>query len=183
MSPGHDYSWKFAFGGAGGAGKTTFIYRLLKGEFTPDTKMTIGVQFHSALLRHQQKAFLLLLWDLGGQEKFRFIQDQYVQSSVAGLVFFDMSRLGTLRQVEEWVKMFRRNMRPTAPIVLVGSKLDLIEDADRPNIDALANQQVEDLGLTGYTQTSSKDGTNVYETATYLIDILLYNKSQGIKLM
>ncbi|MFX0098484.1 MAG: Rab family GTPase [Candidatus Hodarchaeota archaeon] len=183
MSPDHDYSWKLVFGGAGGAGKTTLIQRFLSDEFSPDTKMTVGVQFHTGNLRFKEKRFLLMLWDLGGQEKFRFIQDQYIQGSVGGFVFFDMSRLGTLQQVENWVKMFRKNLPPTAPIVLVGSKLDLIKDEERADIDALANQYVEDLGLTGYTQTSSKTGTNVYEAVTYVVDLLLFNLSQGIKVM
>ena len=58
-----------------------------------------------------------------------------------------------------------------------------ISDEERGNIDALAQQYVDNLGLTGYTQTSSKTGTNVYESVTYVVDLLLFNLSQGIKIM
>ena len=174
MASAYDYIWKLVVGGQGGVGKTTILYRFIHNEFLEDTKLTVGVQFHTQALERQNRKISLVLWDLGGQERFRFIQPEYVKGAVGAFICFDLSRYMTLEATREWIAMFRQNA-PGAPVVLVGTKLDLVEDNERQSIFDAANQMVQENGLLAFVPTSAKLGLNVTECIHYMVDTLLYN--------
>ena len=69
---------KMIIAGAGAVGKTTLLNRVITGTFDSQTAMTIGVDFHVLNLTVDNKAITLQLWDLGGQERFRFMVDGYI---------------------------------------------------------------------------------------------------------
>ncbi|MBD3187426.1 GTP-binding protein, partial [Candidatus Bathyarchaeota archaeon] len=75
----NDYTWKLIVGGMGGVGKTTFLHRYIHDKFISDTKLTVGCQFHSTVVNRHGKQIGLIIWDLGGQQRFRFIQDKYIR--------------------------------------------------------------------------------------------------------
>ena|SRR5271157_846057 len=167
-----DYLFKIVIGGAGRIGKTTLLYRYMHGSFKEDTRLTIDVEFHTEFLEYNGKKISLSLWDLGGQERFRFLQPQYVKGAKAGIVFFDMSNLSTISQINEWVDLFRNNASPSIPIVLGGTKLDCIDPSEEPVINDRAMEIVTELGLDCYVPTSSKSGTNVKEIITKTVDVI-----------
>ncbi|MFX0101338.1 MAG: Rab family GTPase [Candidatus Hodarchaeota archaeon] len=178
MSSNYDYIWKISVGGMGGVGKTTLLHRYIHNEFKEDTKMTIGCQFHTQALDRQGRKVSLVMWDLGGQERFRFIQGDYVKGSAAAFVLFDMSRYMTLEQSRDWINMIWQNAS-AIPIVLMGTKMDLCNESEQAMIHESASQMVQELGLTAYIPTSSKWGTNVNEGILYVVDLLLYSAYQA----
>ncbi|MFX0100033.1 MAG: Rab family GTPase [Candidatus Hodarchaeota archaeon] len=179
MTRSTQFTWKIVTGGAGGVGKTTFLHKYLTGEFLPDTKLTVGVQFHSQVIERFENRVGLVLWDLGGQERFRFVQGRYIKGAVAALVFFDLSRYATLTQVPNWVEMIRENSSPLIPIILIGNKADLVDDEEIELASENAREIVKKLELTAYLSTSAKSGKNVVETIEYLVDNLLFEKTNG----
>jgi small GTP-binding protein len=171
-----DKSYKFIWGGEGGVGKTTLLQRFMYNEFNPATPLTVGVAFNTCSIERQGRNIGLALWDLGGQERFRFIQSIYMEKSNAAFVVFDMSNLGTVGQIPDWVNMIRTYNDPNIPIVLVGTKMDLVANDELENIHAIANQLVVDYGLFCYGPTSAKLRLNVDEIIYYMIDLILYNE-------
>ena len=105
MGLGYSYSWKIILGGQGGVGKTTLLLRYLENRFVEDTKITIGVKFFLKKVNREDTDVALLLWDLGGQKQFRFVQGRYMKGASAALVFFDAHRLKTLSQVPNWARI------------------------------------------------------------------------------
>jgi Ras-related protein Rab-4B len=178
MSSSYDFIWKVVVGGQGGVGKTTILHRFIHNEFIEDTKLTVGVQFHTQTLVRQDRKISLVMWDLGGQERFRFIQPEYVKGAVAGFICFDMSRYMTLESTREWIDMFRQSA-PNAPLVIVGTKLDLCDEAEQQTVMNAANQLVAETGCLAFIPTSSKLGINVNDTVYYMVDTLLYNAYYG----
>ncbi len=175
MGSSHDYIWKVIVGGQGGVGKTTILHRFIHGTFLEDTKLTVGVQFHTQNLERQGRRISLILWDLGGQERFRFIQPEYVKGAVGSFVLFDMSNFMTLEYTREWIDMIHTNA-PNSPIVLVGTKLDLVfSEEEKQRVIESANQIVQEYGLYAFIPSSSKAGINVNESIYYMVDLLLYN--------
>lgn len=176
------YTFKISIGGAGGVGKTTLLHRYLNGVFLSDSAMTIGVSFHTKEInRGGSRNIRLSLWDLGGQERFRFLHESYLKGTMAGVVFFDMTRIETATQVKDWVWMFRKYTSPDLPIVLGGTKLDVVNNdivVDELNIYAM--EMLDDLGLQLYVPTSSKTGEGVDAIFTYIVDMLL-KKSRSKK--
>jgi small GTP-binding protein len=167
-----DLTWKIIVGGEGGVGKTTILHRYLHNEFTMDTMMTIGVQFHTQHLEHGGKKIGLSLWDLGGQDRWRFMLPNYCIGAVGAFLLFDTSRVGTLFELPKWHDMIMQKV-PGIPVMIVGTKYDIVPEEDRSSIDDQGMKLAASLGCCGYAATSSKYGYNVNETILFLIDRLL----------
>lgn len=174
------FIWKIMIAGQGGVGKTTLIQRYLTNIFTPDTKLTIGVQFHAAQLDRNGKDVTLALWDLGGQEHFRVAQGQYTKGSHAAIIFFDTSRLDTSFYVEKWADLIRKYAGPDVPLFLGGTKIDLLQDDQIEGIHETAKDLVKENDMVSYKLTSSKTGENVKEIFYEMADMMIEKAEQKL---
>jgi small GTP-binding protein len=175
MTTHFDYIWKIIVGGAGGVGKTSMLHRYFFHEFVEDMKMTIGVQFHDQQLERQGRHISMVMWDLGGQERFRFVQPAYIRGAVAAFLLFDLTDPITLDNIqEEWIPIIRDNAESTVPILLVGTKVDLVDEITLFEMTTQAQGIVDANGLAGFVATSSKLNINVNETILYMVDLLLW---------
>jgi len=173
-----DRVWKVIVGGAGGVGKTTILHRYIHNEFIEDTQLTVGVQFHTMHVEKNDMRIALAMWDLGGQERFRFILPSYVKGATAAFVLFDMGRVQTFLEAREWVDLVRASAG-SVPVVLVGTKFDTIDEKDVMNMHAAGEKLAAELGCVAYISTSAKLGYNVKETVDYMIDYLLAIDAQS----
>lgn len=160
---------KLVVGGEGGVGKTTILQRFLTHEFVKGTTMTIGVQFHIQELERNGISFKLAMWDLGGQDRFRFVLSDYCVGSIGAFLVFDMSDLSTLESMDTWVGTFRKRV-PDLPILLIGTKCDKVSPEDRNIIEEIARKEAEKRGFIGYFSTSSKTGENVDRAIYFMVD-------------
>jgi small GTP-binding protein len=175
---GIDRVWKIVVGGAGGVGKTTILHRYVYNEFIEDTQLTVGVQFHTMHVDKNGIKIALAIWDLGGQERFRFVLPSYVKGATAALVLFDMGRVQTFLEVNEWIDLVHSSAG-NVPVVLVGTKFDTIDEKDVMKMHAAGENLAKQLGCVAYISTSAKLGYNVKETVDYLIDYLLAIDAQS----
>ncbi|HME53315.1 MAG TPA: Rab family GTPase [Candidatus Lokiarchaeia archaeon] len=170
-----DYVWKIIVGGAGGVGKTSLLHRYIHNEFKEDMKMTIGCQFHNQQLDRQGKRISMVMWDLGGQERFRFIQGDYIRGATGAFLLYDLTDIQTFENIfEEWIPLVRKNANPTIPIVLVGTKMDLVDEGQLKAMNLHAQNLAQQHGLSAVTTTSAKWNINVEETILYLVDLLIW---------
>ncbi len=169
-------SIKIVIGGAGGVGKTTYLHRFIHNRFIADTTLTIGISFLTKNIQRNGQSMVLTLWDLGGQERFRFLQHTYVRGAQAGIVFFDMSCLTSTYQIKEWVDLFRNNNSTDIPIILGGTKLDCVSSGELDSIKEIAMEYVANLGLTCFIPTSAATGTNIEDLMYPIIDRYLAAK-------
>ena len=174
-----NYNWKISIGGDGGVGKTTFIHKYLTHKFMSDTKLTIGIQFHYHVMERHGMKLGINLWDLGGQEQFRVMLPHYVKGSIAAFVFFDLSRYSTLLSTKKWINIMKENTTGDIPIVLVGTKLDLVDPNEIGELNQAAQKIVSDEKLQGYLVLSSKTGENVEEPVEKMVDLLLFQATGG----
>jgi Ras-related protein Rab-11A len=144
--------------GEGGVGKTTLLHRYVEGKFSSETKMTIGVEFFLKELNIDGQKVMLQLWDFGGQERFRFLLESYVIGARGALLMFDLTRTMTLENIEQWVKICRKE-DPNLPILFLGSKSDLTDDicVKEDYIEEFKNH----FNLYDFLKISSKTGENV----------------------
>jgi len=162
---GKKFILKLLTAGEGGVGKTTLLHRYVEGKFSQSTKMTIGVEFFLKEVEVDSQQCTLQLWDFGGQERFRFLLESYVLGAKGALLMFDLTRIQTLENLEQWVKLVRKG-DPNLPILFVGTKLDLKEDIMVD--DDYARNFLEELNLFDYIKISSKTGHNVQEAFNLL---------------
>jgi len=171
------YVLKILVAGDGAVGKTTLLYRYVQGFFEDTAKMTIGIDFHLKNLQIGDDSFQLLLNDFAGQERFRFMLDQWIQGAKGALVLFDVTSMKSFDNIEKWVPIVRKE-KPDLPVVLVASKCDL-EDFAAVS-DDLAEAACEELNLQGYVKTSAKLDLNVEYLFEYLILQILRKQNQEV---
>ena len=86
--------FKILVAGDGAVGKTTLLHRFIEGDFIDSTTMTIGVDFHTKKMEFPPDYLVhLQLWDIGGQERFRFMVDQYLRGAKGALLLFDTTSM------------------------------------------------------------------------------------------
>jgi len=162
--------FKVLIAGDGGVGKTTFLTKYTKGEFVMNTKMTIGLEFFIKEVIYNNYNIIFQIWDLSGQDQFRFLHKDFTAGSRCSLLLFDLTRPSTINNLEEWIKIIRKKSSKL-PIILIGSKLDLI---DKINVgDDMALKLKKKYKFADYIKISSKTGENIEAVFQLLVKILL----------
>jgi small GTP-binding protein len=164
-----DFTYKTIIDGDSGVGKTTFILRYITNTFLADSKSTIGVQFATKPLDVNGSKVVLQLWDFAGEQRFRFLLDDYCKGARGYILAFDLTKPDTFKHLDEWFKLFKENMDKDAVGVLIGTKSDLGKLISQDQINEFA-----DKNKLTYLETSSKNGTNVNKAFQMLSDWMVY---------
>ncbi len=152
------YTFKLIIAGDGGVGKTTLVNRYVRGTFTADTRLTVGVQFMVKQLIINGDVIDLQIWDLGGQDRFRFILPAYCKGANGGIFMYDTTSMHSLNHMEEWVNIIR-SQGEIYPLVVGGTKVDLVESRAFSREEAL--EEASKFGISEVIEVSSKTGLNV----------------------
>lgn len=162
------YRLKILTSGEGAVGKTTFLQRYTTGTFVQNLKMTIGVEFFSKDVKLHNKLCYLIIWDFGGQDQFRILLPSYVEGANGALFMFDLSHIvRSLRNVDDWMATLNKNGK--IPIILIGTKSDLVEEKDIPLNKELISDLRKKHDFIDYIETSSKTGDNVPKAIEKLV--------------
>ncbi len=154
-------SFKVIIIGPGAVGKTSLLNRFIHNEFTLKYKLTIGVDFLTKTIEYAPEKFVKLhIWDIGGQEKFKFLHRSFYEGAFGALVVFDLSRHQTFSNMKEWLSEMRSLVINDIPSIIIGNKSDLIPEIgqiiDRSEVEEYAKKE----GCL-YIETSAKNGDNV----------------------
>jgi len=153
-----DYTFKLLILGEASVGKTSLTRRYVQGIFNIDEKLTIGVDFYIKTVEIEGKKIKLQIWDLGGEQRFRFLLPTYCLGANAALFLYDITRLKTLENINSWISIvFQRS--GNIPIMLIGSKIDLEENREVPSKYGIQIAKQNDLA--SWWEISSKDNINV----------------------
>ena len=173
------FLFKMILAGSGGCGKTTLLTRYTTGDYFSDTKMTIGVDFavHHFNLSNTGKKVTLQIWDFGGEKRFRAMLPSFCLGSSGVLMLFDLLRPYTFFELEDWVNVIKTNTLGEVPIILLGSKFDLLQN---PKNLAVKAKEITDFikkhNLKGYLNISSKTNLNIQESFEKLTHLMMENK-------
>ncbi|MFX1257699.1 MAG: Rab family GTPase [Promethearchaeota archaeon] len=163
---------KIVCSGEGGVGKTTLLNRYISGEFKPNFKMTKGIEFFNKIIDINGIFYNLIIWDFAGQDQFRDILSDFVRGSIGALLLFDMTRFYTLERIEEWIKML--SLYGNIPILIIGSKYDLIHDNDPNFLDNYVSKIMNKYKYCfAYVKTSAKNGYNVKKSFDLLLEKII----------
>jgi Ras-related protein Rab-11A len=167
-----NFVFKILVGGNGGVGKTTLLRRFVDGVFDDSTIETVGVDFFikEVSIEDINVHCTLQLWDLGGQDRFRYMLENFVMGARGALLLFDMTKMPVISEILEWVNIVRIH-DIDLPILLVGTKLDLDSALAVDNETALHIRNT--FNMIDYIQTSSKTGHNVSEVFIRMIKSII----------
>jgi len=119
----YDYTFKIVVLGDDSAGKTAMTKRFCYNIFNPSERLTIGVDFHVRTVELNDSKIKLQIWDVGGEERFRFLLPTYCLGANAAFMLYDITQPSTLDNISEWTRIVRQKSGPI-PIMLVGSRID-----------------------------------------------------------
>ncbi|MFX1567439.1 MAG: Rab family GTPase [Promethearchaeota archaeon] len=167
----YDYTFKILLLGDASVGKTSFTKRYCYNIFNPSERLTIGVDFHVKTIELNDKLIKLQLWDVGGEERFRFLLPTYCLGANAAFLLYDITRPATLDNISEWITIVRAKGGPI-PIMLVGSKLDL-EKTQRKVQREYGIQIAEKNDMASFVEISAKENVNVDDAFKVLTELTL----------
>ncbi len=170
--PGSHPAIKVILGGDGNVGKTTMIHRMNTGRFEARRSVTVGVEFHIHDVALGESLTRLIVWDLGGQDRFAFTRKAfYLGSKAVGLVY-DASERQSFDRLPTWRKEVRE-LLPHVPIVMVGNKIDLPRQVNPEEGKALA-----DAWGVAFFETDCTSGQGVRDFFDALADAAVRHRMQ-----
>ncbi|MFX1377964.1 MAG: GTP-binding protein [Promethearchaeota archaeon] len=160
------YSFKVIIVGPPAVGKTSLLNRFVNNEFDLSYKLTIGVDFLTKNIEYEpSKIAKLQIWDIGAQDRFKFLHRSFYEGAFGALVVFDLSRQQTFMGMKTWVSEMRSILPDNIPKIIIGNKCDLIPDVGQVIDRNEVEEYIKKEGCR-YIETSAKTGDNV-EKAFY----------------
>jgi len=155
--------YKICIVGDGGVGKTTILHQYVDGKFVEDTQLTIGTNFFlkNIILKEFDISIKLQIWDLGGQAYFAAVRRNFYNGARGIIYTFDLTRKSSFTNLTEWKNEIKEGLEEEFSRVLVGNKLDLINEEDRViNLEDILLMK-EQLSVPEYFETSAKNNTGI----------------------
>ena len=81
--------------GKSGTGKTSYVNKWTKNEFTEDYKATIVSEYSHKIVDYEGRYYRIQLWDLAGQDKSAKITKTFAKGSHGCVVLCEANRLDT----------------------------------------------------------------------------------------
>ncbi len=168
---------KVVVAGPGGVGKTTLLKRYETNSYIPAVS-TIGINFLVMDQEVGENILRIAFWDYAGEDRFRSLFPGYCTGSSGAFVAFDTSRIQTLSEIPEWIRMIRQHNDPNIPIVLLGNKIDTVEEGQRNLVSESADNFVKQYNLSGYYLCSAKSGEGMESPFSHLGILIIENKKR-----
>ena len=123
------FKLKVLLTGAAAVGKTSLVQRFIKNRFAANYKLTVGVDILTKDVNFRENEIATLsIWDIGGQQRFEFIRSTFYKGAAGALLVFDLTREQTYIETRKWLTEIRQFSQADIPFVLIGNKVDLVED-------------------------------------------------------
>lgn len=123
-----DHIYKIVLVGDATVGKTHLLSRYVKGTLPKAPTATIGVEFATRTVPLAVGGTVKAqIWDTAGQERYRAITRAHYRRAAGAVLVYDVTRQLTFQSCHKWVEEVREGATPDTVIMLVGNKVDLVE--------------------------------------------------------
>jgi Ras-related protein Rab-2A len=175
--PQPDSLFKLLIIGDSGVGKSCFLLQFIEGDFKEDHNVTIGVEYGAKTVTAAGKQIKLQIWDTAGQESFRAITRSFYRNANGVILMYDLTRMESFENLEDWLREIRLNSDPEVNIYLVGNMLDLA-DEEREVGTEIAEKFASEKKLDGFIEASAKTAEHVAEVFIKVAELLYKKKEQ-----
>lgn len=150
-------------------GKSCILTQYLLGKFTEKYLTTVALDKTSkkVLVKDEAKGeveIVLNLVDTAGQERFRSITETTYKNANGIFVVFSVIDKATFEKIDYWIEQIREN-NDKVPIILIGNKIDLVDQRVVNFEEAQARAQQLKVN---YFETSAKTGQGINEAFSVL---------------
>lgn len=123
----YDILCKVVLLGDSAVGKTNILSRFARGEFSTNSRPTIGVEFATLTREVEGKTIKVQIWDTAGQERYRAITSVYYRGAVGAVLVYDITSRRSFDAAHRWLRELREHASGKIVIALIGNKSDLAE--------------------------------------------------------
>jgi GTP-binding nuclear protein Ran len=114
-----------------GVGKSTYVKRLVTGEFEFKYIPTVGSEVHPLdwVVKYAEEVetkkgkLVIDVWDTAGNEEMGGLTEAYYKGADGCICMFDVTNKMSFENLDGWIEKFRRVSN--APIYIVGNKVDV----------------------------------------------------------
>jgi small GTP-binding protein len=163
-----DYQFKIAVVGDPTVGKTSLVLRYTNNAFRRSYVSTLGVHVSNKIYKTEDSTIIqLVLWDVGGQDRFKIMRRQFYQGSDAIFLVFDLTNPESFGNIPLWYSEIKKNINlPEEEITgfIIGNKKDL----ENKKITSEGAQKLAEQFNLMYLETSALSGENVDHAFTTL---------------
>lgn len=160
-----DFLWKIVLTGDSFVGKTTIRKRAMGEHFAEEYISTVGADFSSYKLNLGDLTIGFQVWDLAGQDKYKYIRSSFYGGATGCFLVFDVTNPKSLKNLSSWVDEAIRYSNGTIEIfVICANKIDLKNrrEITREMGEKYAQALRESSGLQcEYIETSALTGENI----------------------
>ena len=168
----YDAILKTVIFGDGGCGKTTLRKRFMTKAYDSRCLRTIGVDFQTKDFELDGMKGKLMIWDLAGEKRFRYMFPQCLNGVMGGILMYDLTNYSSFSDIHNWLSLIQETP-PRFPIILLGGKLDLDNLRQIPRKEGI--KIAKSMGLNGFIECSSKTGENIELIFEVMIRLMLNN--------
>lgn len=161
-------------------GKTSLFIKYIEDQFKEAIASTIAVNHHYKEILIDGSKVHLQMWDTAGQERYKSIVRQMYRGADGFIFVYDVSNDRSFSEMKNIVSELSGILDPKFT-VLVGNKIDLIEDSDELKEKKQVLERYATENKFKYFFTSAKTGVNVNEVFEHLSRFLFYNKDSTAK--
>ena len=176
----HNNLYKIILFGDSNVGKTSLISKYLTGQLQDYPMSTLTTEFAIKLIEIDGGGYIKAqIWDTPGQEQYREITFHHSKKFLGGIIIYDITKRATFDNVASWIKILKSKCEKDCTIVLVGNKLDLVEN--QPKLREVSRQEAETLAFLNhflFFETSA-----FYQNSYKIFDDLIqtiYNEKRKI---
>ncbi|MFO7836456.1 MAG: Rab family GTPase [Candidatus Thorarchaeota archaeon] len=155
MSRKPDFVWKIILLGDTAVGKTSLVQRYVYDTFNQDAGRTIGAILHVKTINLKGRTYKLVIWDLGGEESFSELREQYCQHASGAIFVFDTTCPETLQNIDIWLSALHSGAG-RVPVIMVENKIDLETKIPRKQV-----QEAQSPDTIKLVRTSALEDRNV----------------------
>jgi len=129
--------------GDSGSGKSALIKRHCEHRFVSRYVMTIGIDYGVIKSKFKDKNVSISIFDVGGQQLFREVRQEFYPETEAVLLVFDAREEKPLIGLQRWIDEFTEEGGSTerALVIIAANKIDLASAVDLTDVRIWAEQK------------------------------------------
>ena len=161
---------KIALLGDEKVGKTSICHSFVNLNLPEDYITTIGYEkFEKKELLNNGKEVKLIIWDSGGQERFRSAAIKILKTVKKVIIVFDITNRKSFDDIENWLEIIKEKFNDPV-IILFGNKVDVKKEewkVTEEEINLFCTKK-----KLKYFGTSAKNNNGIKEGFSYLANII-----------
>lgn len=167
------FRFKMILFGKESVGKTSLVDRYVKNKFETDYISTLGYNVFEKVIEFDNKSITLMIYDIGGQEKFRDLRRRYAEGADTAFIVYDITNRESFDMLLDWKKDLVEFTEDVA-FIIIGNKNDL---KDMSKVSSEEGEKISSkLGALGFLETSAKSGKGVNEAFEQLVIKTINNR-------